>query len=149
MFRQSYTGGYARNIIGARTDDQIVQVRIRPTSFTGPDTWVGVMARYQDDSNYLYVSLRNRGVLSLWRRSPGNHQNLANLQFPVTTGTWYTVRVEIVNGLTRVFVNGQVLLSTDADPGPSNPDVSVSMGQVGLITFRATADFDDFRAYQP
>jgi hypothetical protein len=34
----------------------------------------------------------------------------------------------------------------ERDPGPTVPDVSWSNGQVGLITYRATADF---LAYQP
>ena len=149
VFRQSSTTGYGRAFVGAGVGDQIVQARVRPTSFAGPDDWVGVMARYQDPQNYLYVSLRNRDVISLWRRSPGGLHNLANRPFTVTTGTWYVVRVEVVGGLTRVFVNGQLLLSSNADPGPSNPNVDVAMGQVGLITNDATADFDNFLAYQP
>lgn len=149
VFRQSTSSDYGRAYVGARTDDQIVQVRVRPTSFAGPDNWVGVMARYQDERNHLYVSLRNRGVLSLWRRTNGAIQQLAGRKFTVATGTWYTVRVEIVNGLTRVFVNDQLQLSTNADPGPTNENVVDSKGQLGLITYKATADFDNFFAYQP
>ncbi|HEV7608022.1 MAG TPA: hypothetical protein VGO61_11825 [Steroidobacteraceae bacterium] len=150
VYHQTSTYDYAHAYTGAATDDQIVQVRIRPTSFQGPDNWVGVMARFQDDHNYLFVTLRNRGVISLWRRtqSTGNVQ-LATRAFPVTTGTWYSVRVEIVNGLTRVFVNDQLQLSASADPGPTNPNVAWERGQVGLVTYKATADYDDFLAYQP
>ena len=149
VFRQSSTVGYGRAFVGAGVGDQIVQARVRPTSFAGPDDWVGVMARYQDPQNYLYVSLRNRDVISLWRRGPGGLQNLANRPFTVTTGTWYVVRVEIVAGLTRVFVNNQLQLSSNADPGPSNPYLDVDISHVGLITNDATADFDNFFAYQP
>jgi hypothetical protein len=149
VYQQVNFNGYATAYTGAATDDQIVQVRIRPTSFEGPDNWVGVLARYQDERNHVYVSLRNRGVISLWRRTNGLTQQLATARLAVTTGTWYTVRVEIVNGLTRVFVNDQLTLSTNADPGPTNPNVVDSRGQVGLITYRARADFDDFYAYQP
>ena len=67
----------------------------------------------------------------------------------VTPGTSYTVRVEVVGGLTRVFVNEQLQLSSSADPGPTVPNVSWSKGQVGLITYKATADFEDILAYQP
>jgi len=57
--------------------------------------------------------------------------------------------VEVVNGLTRVFVDNQLQLSSSADPGPAIPGYSDSKGQVGLITYKATADFDDVVAYQP
>jgi hypothetical protein len=46
-------------------------------------------------------------------------------------------------------VNNQLMLASAADPGPDNPQVAWSKGQVGLITHNATADFDDFLAYQP
>jgi pectate lyase len=107
------------------------------------------MARYLDERNHLYVSLRARGVISLWRRTNGAITQLATRSMTVTPGTWYTVRVEVVGGLTRVFVNEQLQLSSNADPGPTVPNVSWSKGQVGLITYKATADFDDFLAYQP
>jgi len=76
-------------------------------------------------------------------------QQLATKAFTVTSGTWYRVRVEIVNGLTRVFVDDQLQLSTSADPGPATPFVDWTRGSVGLVTYKATADFDSFLAYQP
>jgi hypothetical protein len=149
VFKQSDSAGYGRAVIGARTDDQIVQARIRPLSFADPDNWVGLMARYHDDRNHLFVTLRGRGVISLWRRSNGLITQLATRSLPVSIGTWYRVRVEVVNGLTRVFVDNQLQLSSSADPGPAIPGYSDSKGQVGLITYKATADFDDVVAYQP
>ena len=107
------------------------------------------MARYLDDGNHLYVSMRGRGVISLWRRTDNVITNLGVAALTVTPGTWYDVRVEVVQGLTRVFVNDQLLISTNADPGPTNPSVDWQKGQVGMITYKATADFDNFLAYQP
>ena len=141
--------GYARNITGATTDDQIFQASIRPTGFAGPDNWVGLMARYRDDQNYLYVSLRARGVLSLWRRQTGALTQLAQIRYPFGLDTWYTMRLEVVGERTRVYMNDVLLLSSNADPGPDVPNVSWSKGQVGLITYGATADFTDILVYQP
>jgi hypothetical protein len=148
-YHQTSLTGYGRAVTGARTDDQIVRARIRPNSFAGPDNWVGLMARYHDDRNHLFVTLRARGVVSLWRRTNGVITQLASRSMTVTPGAWYAVRVEVVSGRTRVFVNEQLQLATNADPGPTVPDLSESKGQVGLITYQATADFDDFLAYQP
>jgi hypothetical protein len=145
VYRQSYDGGYARTYVGADTDDQIVQVRVRPTKFVEPDNWVGIRLR-----GTAYLSLRGRGVISLWRRTDGVLEQLGARRIPVTTGTWYDLRVEVVGGLTRVFVNNELQFSTSADLGPTPAYVPpISKGQVGLITYKATADFDDFRAYQP
>jgi uncharacterized protein YndB with AHSA1/START domain len=148
-YRQSSLTDYGRAFTGALADDQVVQARIRPTAFASPDNWVGLMARYLDERNYLYVSLRARGVISLWRRTNGANTHLATRSMAVTPGTLYDVRLEVVGGLTRVFVNEQLQLSSSADPGPTVPNVSWSKGQVGIITYRATADFEDILAYQP
>ncbi|HUQ09084.1 MAG TPA: family 16 glycoside hydrolase [Steroidobacteraceae bacterium] len=149
LVRQSSTTGYARLTVGARTDDQAVQVRVRPTSFTEPGNWVGVLLRYQDTRNHTYVSLMGRGNISLWRRTNGAIQQLGTRNLPVSTGTWYTLRVETVGGETRVFVNDVLQFTSTADLGPNNPDVQGRKGTVGLITQKSTADFDDFLAYQP
>jgi hypothetical protein len=143
------TTGFARTLIRILGDDQVVQARIRPTSFAEPDNWVGLIARYQSEDDYLYVSLRGRGVISLWRRTNGLIHQLATTRMPVTTGTWYHVRLEVIDGITRVFVNGTLRLSSNADPGPDNPNVDWQRGWVGLIAYRALADYDDFLAYQP
>jgi ferredoxin len=149
LVRQSSTTGYARLTVGARTDDQVVQVRVRPTSFTEPDCWVGVLLRYQDVRNHTYLSLRGRGNISLWRRTNGAIQQIGTRSIAVATGTWYTLRVETVGGETRVFVNDTLQFTTTAELGPTNPDVQGQKGTVGLITQKSTADFDDFLAYQP
>ena len=149
LVHQSSTAGYARLTVGARTDDQVVQVRVRPTSFTEPDNWVGVLLRYQDVRNHTYLSLRGRGNISLWRRTNGAIQQIGTRAITVATGTWYTLRVETVGGETRVFVNDTLQFTTTAELGPTNPDVQGQKGTVGLITQKSTADFDDFLAYQP
>jgi hypothetical protein len=149
LVHQSSTTGYARLTVGARTDDQVVQVRVRPTSFTETDNWVGLLLRYQDVRNHTYLSLRGRGNISLWRRTNGAIQQIGTRAIAVTTGTWYTLRVETVGGETRVFVNDTLQFTTTAELGPTNPDVQGQKGTVGLITQKSTADFDDFLAYQP
>jgi len=149
VLHQTSTAGYARLFTGAISDDQVVRARIRPLTFAQPDNWVGLMARYLDDRNHLYVSMRGRGVISLWRRTDNVITNLGVAALTVTPGTWYDVRVEVVDGLTRVFVNDQLLISSNADPGPTHLGVDWKKGQVGLITYKATADFDNFLAYQP
>jgi hypothetical protein len=48
-----------------------------------------------------------------------------------------------------VFVNNQLRLSTNADPGPAVSNPEDKNGKVGLVMYRAAADYDDFLAYQP
>ena len=149
VYRQRSASGDARAVIGTATDDQIVQVRVRPLSFNGENRWVGVLARYANPDNFLYVTLRNNNTLSLRRLINGQIRVLAEKPYTVSTGTWYTLRVEVVNGITHVFVNNRQELWTMENPGPAVPDPIVPKGQVGLATYRATADYDNFLAYQP
>ena len=99
-----------------------MQVRLRANNLAGGNRWVGVLARFQDNSNHLYVTLRNNNTISLRKQVNGQIQVLAERQFIVTAGTWYNVRVEVVKGLTRVFVNDVLQLSSNADPGPAAPN---------------------------
>ena len=61
-FKQTSTAGIARAAVGPEqivNTDQIVQTRVRPRTFNAAgDPWVGVMARYGDANNYVYMSLR-------------------------------------------------------------------------------------------
>ncbi len=68
---------------------------------------------------------------------------------PVNTGAWYTLRVDLVNDTTRVFVNGEQVFTTSKPLGPANPDETHSKGNVGIISYKAAAEFDDFLASQP
>jgi len=149
VLRQGDTTGYARTFTGTPTADQVVRARIRPTGFREPDNWVGLIARYYDYRNHLYVSLRGRGVISLWRMANGVATWLDGAPLAVTPGRWYDVRMEVVGNLTRVYVDDKLMLSTDADPGPSAQYAIDGFGHTGLVTYRAAAEFDDFRAYEP
>jgi hypothetical protein len=131
------------------TEHQVWRAKVRPERFVEPHTWVGLAARYMDARNHMYVSLRGRGVISLWRRNNGVITQRATQRYPVTVGQTYTLRLEVVNDLTRVFVNDQLILSSAADPGPTYPGQSDQKSRVGLIVNKATATFQSFLAYQP
>ena len=139
IYRQtSFTADDARAFIGGMTEDGIVQVRLRINAFAVPSNgWAGVLLNYVDNQTYYsWLGLRNSGVLFLNDGPFG----MIEQNYPVTPGTWYTVRVEQLNGMLRVFVNGQLQMTTVRHN---------RKGRVGLATNQATVDFDDFLAYQP
>jgi hypothetical protein len=144
VFAQSSVAGAARAVAGVPTDDQSVDVRARPTTFAGSgngDRWFGVMARYTDDSNYYYLSLRNTNTVSLRKLTNGAITVLGTYSLPVTVGTWYRLRIEAVGTQIRGYVNG--ILVAEAT------DSTHARGAAGPITNRAAVDFDDYRAIQP
>ena len=145
VFRQASTAGDARASVGPLTLDnanQIVQTRVRPLTFgTTGDPWVGVMARHRDAINYLYMSLRRGNTLTLRRVQNGSIVQLGSAVLTVTPNTWYTLRLEAVGSNVRAYVNGRLMLeATDPQPFPGN---------AGLVSYRAAADYDDFRAVVP
>ena len=126
-------------------DDQVVRVRARLDTFANPngtqERWFGVMARYVDDRNYYYLTLRNSNTLSLRKLVNGAVTVLASTNFTVTPATWYSLRLDAVGSELRAYVNGRLMLeSTDA---------AHARGTAGPVMFKAAVDYDDFSSIQP
>jgi hypothetical protein len=144
VFAQSSVATIARATIGVPTDDQSVEVRARPTTFAGTgsgERWFGVMARYVDDSNYYYLTLRSTNMVSLRKVANGVNTELGHYSLTIPLGTWQRLRLEAIGTQIRGFVNG-VLVAEAAD-------ATHARGAGGLLTNRAAVDFDDYRAIQP
>ena len=73
-------------------------------------------------TNYYYLALRNDGQLVLGRRTSGTHTPLATAPVQVSTGTWYTLRLEAAGSSLRVQLDGALLVSTtDGTSAPAGP----------------------------
>jgi hypothetical protein len=147
VYQQNSVAGDARAVIGAASaEDQILSVRVRATAFAAPsgtqERWFGAMLRYLDDRNYVFVSLRNSNRVSLRQVVDGRVSVLREAALTVTPGTWYSLRAEALPDATRVYVNGNLRLQAP----PVQP---LPRGQVGLVTFKAAAEYDNLLAYQP
>jgi hypothetical protein len=142
VMRQSTTTGDARAVHGAWTGDQIITADIRPTSFHPEGGgFVGLMARYLSDKNYYYVLLTKSGKASLRRWWGGTITVLEEVSLPVTLGTSYKVRFEVIGNQLRLYVNGRLMAEGQDDTFES--------GRYGMVTYRAAANFDNFRASRP
>ena len=144
-FNQASTADVARAVVGPDqiiNTDQIVQARLRPLAFNAAgNPWFGVMARYRDPNNYVYVSLRSSNTVTLRKLVNGSIVQLGSAVLTVRPNTWYNVRLEAVGSSLRTYVNGRLALeATDSQP---------IIGQVGVVTYRTAADFDDIRAVVP
>ncbi len=144
-FNQASTADITRAVVGPEqiiNTDQIVQARARPRAFNAAGSpWFGVMARYWDPNNYVYVSLRSSNTVTLRKLVNGSIVQLGSAVLTVTPNTWYTVRLEAVGSRLRTYVNGRLVLEA-TDPQPA-------IGRVGLVTYRTAAVFDDFHAVVP
>jgi pectate lyase len=143
-FAQASSTGDGRALVGVPTTDQAVEARVRQTAWSPTGTaerWAGVVARYKDASNYYYLHLRSGGTVSLRKLVNGAITELATAPLAVSLNTQYTLRLEAVGNQLRGFVNGNLLLQTT--------DSSLDAGIGGLMTSKASAQFDDYLAYQP
>jgi len=144
-FAQDSVAGDARALIGTPTSDQIVSARVRPVAFaaapTGQERWVGLIARYADDRNFYYVTLRSGNTLSLRKLVNGAITELASVPITVSTGSWYALRLEVMATTLRVYLGDTMVMQV--------MDATHAQGRGGLVTYKAAAQFDDYVAYQP
>ena len=145
VFAQSSVAGTARAVIGVPTDDQSVDVRARPTTFAGTgagDRWFGVMARYVDDSNYYYLTLRNTNTGVAAQAHQRRHHRARNL-FAAHHARY------LVPAAHRGRGRADPRLRQRSAGGRSHRYARIARGAAGPITNRAAVDFDDYRAIQP
>lgn len=142
VLAQTSLAGDARAILTEPAQDQIVQARAKALSFaSGGERWFGLLARYTDEQNYYYLTVRNTDTISLRKLVNGTPVVLDTASLPVTIGQWYTLRLEAVGDRVRGYVNGNLLVeATDA----SHPS-----GTYGAMVYRTQARYDDFTAMQP
>lgn len=142
LYRQSLLTGTPRAVNGAPTRDQIVSAIVRPQAFNAgvANAFVGLMARHVDNSNHYYAALfRDRAALR--KRVNGVHSSIKEVPFTVSPGVAYRARLEAIGSSLRFYINDQVVAE--------GQDATLPTGRYGLITFDATADFDNFRAVRP
>ena len=144
LYEQSYVAGNARTVAWPVSDDQIVQTYVRvnrlvPSSRS--EAWVGLMARYQDPSNYYYVSLRSSNQISLRKVVNGQITVLKSAPLPVADGRDFLVRLDVVGTKLRVYVDREFFFEA--------ADATFASGKAGLVTYRAGASFGAFSAVQP
>jgi hypothetical protein len=145
VLRQSDVAGGARIAVAGAgmRGDQMVEASLRPTQFSGADRWVGLMARYRDDANYHYVTLRSSGSLDIKKLVNGSIQTLVSVPFTVQTNVSYRVRLETIGTRLRVYVNGALRAeATDSSPVPA-------ISRAGLATYKAAVDVDNLVVAQP
>ena len=141
VFAQSSLSTDGRITTNIDLADQVVQARARPDQFAAGDRWFGLVSRLQDDQNFYYLTVRSSNSVSLRKIVNGTIFVLDSASFPVTAGTWYTLRLEAIGTSLRGYVNGRPLVEAIDD--------DFTAGTYGLATSRTAASFDNVTAMQP
>ena len=145
VYVQSALDVTARSFVYDYADatDQIIQVRAKANEFAagGTDRWFGVAGRVTDTANYYYITVRNGNRISLRELVNNAITELDFAPMTVSTGTWYSLRLEIVGDRLKGYVDDVVVLEAT--------DSTFSHGKSGLMTYKTNASFDDFSMLQP
>jgi pectate lyase len=126
--------------------NQVISARIKILAFNGSSSsyYAGLCGRLADVDDYYCVTLRSDGKLSIRADIAGSSGTLGSsvsVSPAITTGTFYTVELEIVGSTINAYLNG-VLVDTVTD-------ASIAAGGVGLVVDNADAEFDDVTVSSP
>src|SRR2546430_233952 len=116
-------------------DDSSVQARVRPLAFGASTRFVALNARVQSATSEYRLALLDSNQAQLQTVDSGSVTVLGSSALTVSTGTWYSLQIQVSGTTVTGFVNGvQVGSGTSSTFGS---------GTVGFATFHATASFDD------
>lgn len=134
--------GNARLVYGPAVEDSLASATVYVYEFGATGSpWVGLMARYVDENNYYYVTLRKSNELSLRKLTDGAITTLGTVILPVTTQTEYRLGLDVVGDRLRVWVNDEIRIERTG--------AEVRAGRVGLMTYRARALVRTYEPFSP
>ncbi len=142
---QNSTLADARLITGvALARDQVIEAHVQADHYgPGADRWFGVLGRYVNDGNYYYLTVRSSNTLSLRKLVNGAITVLGTVPFtPAAAAPGDRVRLEIIGNKLRAYANGELAIeATDTQ--------QITGGRFGLVTYKASAWFDNFNVFEP
>jgi hypothetical protein len=133
----STTSDLAREFNGSTSwTDYSVQARVKPLAFGSSDGVVGISARSASSSKFYRLTLTSSGqaVLQAYAGS-ASVTTLGSASIGATTGSWYTLRLDVTGTLITGYVNGQQVATATSSLTGS--------GRIGLQTYHASGEFDD------
>ena len=115
--------------------DYAVQARVKPLSFNGSNRVVALAARANSSTKMYRLALINANRVELQAFNGSQIAVIGSASLAVSTGTWYTLRIEASGTTLRGFVNGAQI--------GSGTNTMNSAGRIALFTEFAGARFDD------
>jgi len=138
---QTTTTGLALAVNGVATDDQEITAHIRLDSFATPSgAWFGLLARYLDERNYYYLTVRSSNVLQIRKLVNGVTTVLKSVSFTAAPGVMREYTLSVRGSELHAFVDGQLVATA--------LDNALPRGKYGMGTNRAAATWQDFDVTQ-
>lgn len=116
--------------------DYAAQADVKVEDFNGTNRTY-VAGRYKDGNNYYAASLYNSGggKLEIRKKVGGSSSTLVTKNYPLSTGVWYNVKLELSGSTLKMYVNNTLELTAT--------DSSLTAGAVGFVTGKTKAKFDN------
>lgn len=113
-----------------------MQADVKVDDFNGTNR-TNVAGRYKDGNNYYAASLYNSGggKLEIRKKVSGSSSTLVSKEYPLSTGVWYNVKLELSGSTIKMYVNSTLELTAT--------DSSLSAGAIGFVTGKTLAKFDN------
>jgi hypothetical protein len=140
---QTTTTGLALAYNGVPIDDQVIRANIRLDSFAGSTSgaWFGLLARYADENNHYFLSVRSSNQLQIRKIVDGVTTVLKAASYTAAPGAMHEYTFSVVGNELHAFVDGQLVATALDDALPR--------GKYGMGTYRAAATWQDYVADQP
>lgn len=123
-------------------DDQSITANIRLDSFaTQTGAWFGLLARYVDERNHYFLSIRSSNVLQIRKQVNGVTTVLKSVAYTAAPGAMHEYTFSVLGNELHAFVDGQLVATALDDALPR--------GKYGMGTYRAAATWQDYLATQP
>ena len=100
-------------------------------------------ARFTDSSNWYGAGIYNGTPFEVQVRKKvaGMSSDVARATYPITLGTWYTLKLEVKGSTLRLYVDGVLQLETT--------DPQFQSGQIALLVDRSDVSWDDVTVTNP
>ena len=103
--------------------------------------WFGLLARYVDEDNYYFLSMRSSNQLQIRKVVNGVTTVLRAVSYTAPPGVMHEYTFSVLGNELHAFVDGRLVATALDDALP--------LGKYGMGTYRATATWQDFVADQP
>ncbi len=140
---QTTTTDLALAYNGVATENQVIRSNIRLDSFAGSQSgaWFGLLARYVDEQNHYFLSIRSSNQLQIRKIVNGVTTVLKAVSFTAAPGAMREYTLSVRGNELHALVDGQLVATALDDALPR--------GKYGMGTYRTAATWQDFSVSQP
>ncbi|WP_084558080.1 pectate lyase family protein [Hamadaea tsunoensis] len=112
-----------------------LSARVKVTAWGASGPYAGIVARSTGATTFYRLALLNTGRVELQAVNSGTVTVIGGASRTVSTGTWYTLRIDVSGNTITGYVDGTQIASGSS--------TLAAAGRIGVQTFHTTAEFDD------